>query len=681
MTVLAPPTAEAGTKARTAAGRSARADVAVGGFAPPARPGRAGRLPRPSSVPRGPAIQRGPRGDAGKGSCPSCDARRLGVRLAPKVPVSSPSDPAEAEAHAIADALVSRSAAAAPGFALRPSAARGYALRPSAAPLSAARLSAAPRSAAPLSAAPSAARLSAAPPGPAPVPARRARVASPSTPLRAAGLGDLGEGRPLPRGVRGFFEPRLGLDLAGVRVHTGDAAEAATAALGARAFAYGADIVFGPGELAPQTPAGMRLLAHELVHVAQQSHGAARVQRTTHGPGTPTNCHNWTIPLPPWIAGTVAHGQISSMLGIPPRGIPRASKIFMGLPSMPFYPTGFADLWSAGTASVDIAEIKSTATGSGVAAAEAAHYVLRHDEWLKRAPWADADDLAYATRVGSSLVGMPLDLSGRTGTDLALGAFWGDMGKTLHVEGDNAGAVVYWCTGAGVVGRTPELIAFLAAIAALKAALDAARRMIGDMLNDIKVGAQHAYAAVAQWIQEAIDWVAARSRLLAGILCLVLLLAAIIGLIVSILGAAPSGGTSSALGAASFATLVTSGAALLVLIGVGTPASATVASANLAAAASPSAASSGGTAEEYERGGGSPPTSAASATALIPANPLQPFLEGARLATNPIALARRLATSRTSFSAAELGQMRAAADAVAAAGDTATADLVKGVLA
>jgi Domain of unknown function (DUF4157) len=61
---------------------------------------------------------------------------------------------------------------------------------------------------------------------------------------------------------------------ANVRVHADERAAESARALGARAYTIGSDIVFGGGTFAPQTPAGRRLLAHELAHVVQQR-GAA----------------------------------------------------------------------------------------------------------------------------------------------------------------------------------------------------------------------------------------------------------------------------------------------------------------------------------------------------------------------------------------------------------------------
>ena len=86
-----------------------------------------------------------------------------------------------------------------------------------------------------------------------------------------------GKGQPLSAEVRAFMEPRFGVDLGGVRVHTGGEAVQLTQALKAQAFTHGQDVYFGAGKYDPGTDAGKRLLAHELTHVVQQSGG--RLQR------------------------------------------------------------------------------------------------------------------------------------------------------------------------------------------------------------------------------------------------------------------------------------------------------------------------------------------------------------------------------------------------------------------
>lgn len=79
-----------------------------------------------------------------------------------------------------------------------------------------------------------------------------------------------GGGQPLDRGTRSFFEPRFGRDLGDVRVHINARANASAHSLGAHAYTYGHDIVFGPGQYNPHQSTGRHLLAHELVHVMQQ---------------------------------------------------------------------------------------------------------------------------------------------------------------------------------------------------------------------------------------------------------------------------------------------------------------------------------------------------------------------------------------------------------------------------
>jgi hypothetical protein len=67
------------------------------------------------------------------------------------------------------------------------------------------------------------------------------------------------------------MEPRFGYDFSETRVHTDSRAAEASRSIQARAFALDGHIAFGAGEYAPATPAGQRLLAHELTHVIQQS--------------------------------------------------------------------------------------------------------------------------------------------------------------------------------------------------------------------------------------------------------------------------------------------------------------------------------------------------------------------------------------------------------------------------
>lgn len=78
-------------------------------------------------------------------------------------------------------------------------------------------------------------------------------------------------GQPLDLGTRTFFESRFGDDFSTVRVHTNALAAQSARAVSAQAYTVERHIVFGPGAYQPGTHAGMRLLAHELTHVEQQS--------------------------------------------------------------------------------------------------------------------------------------------------------------------------------------------------------------------------------------------------------------------------------------------------------------------------------------------------------------------------------------------------------------------------
>jgi hypothetical protein len=78
-------------------------------------------------------------------------------------------------------------------------------------------------------------------------------------------------GTPLPDGVRGHMEHAFGSDFSAVRVHTGPTAHHLASGLRARAFTSGSDLFFRSGAYQPATPAGDRLLAHELAHVVQQA--------------------------------------------------------------------------------------------------------------------------------------------------------------------------------------------------------------------------------------------------------------------------------------------------------------------------------------------------------------------------------------------------------------------------
>jgi hypothetical protein len=91
-----------------------------------------------------------------------------------------------------------------------------------------------------------------------------------------------GPGQPLDTATRKYFEPRFGKDFSGVRIHSGERAAKSARAVDALAYTVGRDLVFGPGQYAPATAEGRRLLAHELTHVVQQD-SAAHVETAVMG--------------------------------------------------------------------------------------------------------------------------------------------------------------------------------------------------------------------------------------------------------------------------------------------------------------------------------------------------------------------------------------------------------------
>jgi hypothetical protein len=96
-------------------------------------------------------------------------------------------------------------------------------------------------------------------------------------PLRAISEALRGSSQLLAAPLREEMEARLGEDLSDVRVHTGNAARASAAALGARAYTSGSHVVMAEGGSDKHT------LAHELTHVVQQRQGL--VAGTDYGTG------------------------------------------------------------------------------------------------------------------------------------------------------------------------------------------------------------------------------------------------------------------------------------------------------------------------------------------------------------------------------------------------------------
>ena len=80
-----------------------------------------------------------------------------------------------------------------------------------------------------------------------------------------------GGGQPLARSARNFFESRFGYDFSHVRIYDDTRTAELAQALNAQAFTTDQNIFLRPGEYVPETVDGRRLLAHELVHVVQQT--------------------------------------------------------------------------------------------------------------------------------------------------------------------------------------------------------------------------------------------------------------------------------------------------------------------------------------------------------------------------------------------------------------------------
>lgn len=104
---------------------------------------------------------------------------------------------------------------------------------------------------------------------------------------RAGGPAPERAGRGLPGPLRDRMERAFGADLSQVRVHQ----DARADAVGALAYAQGADLHFGPGEYRPDTAYGQALIGHELAHVVQQRSGRVAGRGVDPDPGLEREAH------------------------------------------------------------------------------------------------------------------------------------------------------------------------------------------------------------------------------------------------------------------------------------------------------------------------------------------------------------------------------------------------------
>lgn len=94
-------------------------------------------------------------------------------------------------------------------------------------------------------------------------------------------------GAPLDSPTRAHFEPRIGIPLHHVRLHTDTQAGDSARAVGAMAYTMGHHVVIQRQHWMPGTIAGNKLLGHELVHVRQQSLPGFRQSRPISDPHEP----------------------------------------------------------------------------------------------------------------------------------------------------------------------------------------------------------------------------------------------------------------------------------------------------------------------------------------------------------------------------------------------------------
>lgn len=86
-------------------------------------------------------------------------------------------------------------------------------------------------------------------------------------------------GRALDPATHDFMASRFGADFSDVRVHTDAQAAQSAAAVEARAYTVGRNVVFASGQYDPLGTSGRHLLAHELAHVVQQNDGDRTLRR------------------------------------------------------------------------------------------------------------------------------------------------------------------------------------------------------------------------------------------------------------------------------------------------------------------------------------------------------------------------------------------------------------------
>jgi hypothetical protein len=126
-----------------------------------------------------------------------------------------------------------------------------------------------------------------------------------------------GTGASMPSETQAFMEQRFGADFSGVSIHAGASDADLSSELNAHAFTVGKDIYFNDGQYAPSTSEGQHLLAHELVHVVQQSPDVRRKEakpraghRTAFSAASETSVQRMYFAPDTRIGGTLIHSTV-----------------------------------------------------------------------------------------------------------------------------------------------------------------------------------------------------------------------------------------------------------------------------------------------------------------------------------------------------------------------------------
>lgn len=108
------------------------------------------------------------------------------------------------------------------------------------------------------------------------------------------------------------MEGQLGENIGDVRIHTDSDADAHSRRLSAQAFTTGSDIYFSRGSYEPGSPAGVRLLTHELIHVLQHKHAPRSANAEITRPHDAAEVEARTLAEAAWEAHDHESGQPSA---------------------------------------------------------------------------------------------------------------------------------------------------------------------------------------------------------------------------------------------------------------------------------------------------------------------------------------------------------------------------------